>query len=244
MKRLFVLFAILLLIPSLALAGSYLSDLQSDARKPRVDAAKRIYRSSTPQDAATYAYISSRLQKEYNKLPDNRYHADEMSWWVKALATSGKEKYRPLLKEIASNAKNRNLKRHAQDSLSKLSVYAKRYEIKKSKGDGKLASLDPKAREYVLMIQSGEPKLQREAAKRIMRAGYSNEVIYDVVAETLLAEYPTAGNDRHKLDALAWMCKCLGASGNTKYRKPLETVAENAHRKIAGHAKKSLKQLY
>lgn len=244
MKKIIVLLLTLLLIPSFALSASYLSQLKSSIRKERVDAAKRIYRAGKPQGAATYRYLNKRILVEFNSQPGNRHHADEIAWWTKALATSGNETYRATFERIYQEADNRNLKRHAKDSLAKLSMYANKQKIKSTGGGSSLKGLPAKAREYVLSIQSGDPRLQVDGAKRIIKAGYSDERIYNAVEKVLLAEFNNSGGDRHKMDAMAWLCKCLGSSGNAKYRPTLEKVAAEGPRKVAGYAKKSLKMIY
>jgi hypothetical protein len=64
------------------------------------------------------------------------------------------------------------------------------------------------------------------------------------VEQELLKGYQASGGDRGAVDAMAWLCKALGASGNGKYRGTLQTVAQKApHRKLQKYAEQSLGQL-
>jgi hypothetical protein len=54
----------------------------------------------------------------------------------------------------------------------------------------------------------------------------------------------TSMDDQHFTDALAWMCKALGASHMSVYRATLTEVIEKSHSmKLQRHAKESLKKL-
>ena len=67
----------------------------------------------------------------------------------------------------------------------------------------------------------------------------------DITAETLLERYQRAGEDRDAVDAVSWMCRALGASGNSRYRPVLEHVEndKSVHRKGRGHCEKAAKGL-
>ena len=94
------------------------------------------------------------------------------------------------------------------------------------------------------MLQSNSTKLKIKAARAILRAGLKDSEIMDVAHEELLKGYQTNGNDRHHLDAMSWLCKVLGASGQTMYKATLERVSKEApHRKLRKHADKALRAL-
>ncbi len=100
------------------------------------------------------------------------------------------------------------------------------------------------ATQYIQQIKSENAIAQRDAAKRIIRARLFDASVTDVVAEYLLKGYNIKGRDRNHVDAMAWMCKALGASGNSKYTQILTTVSRDAvNRKLRGYAAKSLAQL-
>ncbi|MBN2645553.1 MAG: hypothetical protein JXR59_08795 [Desulfuromonadaceae bacterium] len=93
-------------------------------------------------------------------------------------------------------------------------------------------------------LKSGNAVSMRDAAKRIIRARQFDTKTLDAVEDALLAGYNSNFNDRNHVDAMAWLCKALGASGNSKYADTLKTVIKQGKsRKISGYAQKSLSQL-
>lgn len=100
------------------------------------------------------------------------------------------------------------------------------------------------ANTYIQQINSGNARSQRDASKRIIRARLFDVKVTDAVSSQLLKGFNDNARDRNHVDAMAWMCKVLGASGNSKYRKALTTVSKEAkNRKLRGYAQKSLAQL-
>ena len=100
------------------------------------------------------------------------------------------------------------------------------------------------AETYVKQIKSQNPLAQRDAAKRIIRAQMFGPEVMDVVEEYLLKGFNIRTKNRDHVDAMAWMIKALGATGDTKYRPTLEKIQAEGGRKLRGYAKKSLAQMY
>lgn len=91
---------------------------------------------------------------------------------------------------------------------------------------------------YIRMLEGGVRE-QKDAAKRLVRAKYSDTVVLDVVEKVLLRSYQSADDD-----TMAWLCKALGASGQGKYKTTLSKVANSAtSRKLKRYAEESLGQL-
>lgn len=97
---------------------------------------------------------------------------------------------------------------------------------------------------YVKLLRSGNLRSKTDAGKLIVKEGVRDTAVLDVVEQELLKGYLASGDDRAAVDAMAWLCKALGASGNGKYRGTLQTVAQKApHRKLQKYAEQSLGQL-
>ncbi|OQY19182.1 MAG: hypothetical protein B6I36_04875 [Desulfobacteraceae bacterium 4572_35.1] len=98
--------------------------------------------------------------------------------------------------------------------------------------------------QYIKQLKSENAIAQRDAAKRIIRARLFDAKVTDTVEKALLRGYKSKGRDRNHIDAMSWLCKVLGASGNSKYIKTLTAVSKDAsNRKLRGYASKSLAQL-
>jgi hypothetical protein len=107
------------------------------------------------------------------------------------------------------------------------------------------AALNEVEKNYVdRLIKGGSPSI-RDVAESIYNSGNTNIEVLDVAAEVLLEKYPRAGEDRDAVDAMAWACRALGNSGNSRYRSVLEKVEndKSVHRKLRGHCEKAAKSL-
>lgn len=94
------------------------------------------------------------------------------------------------------------------------------------------------------LLRSNKFEDQRTAAKCITKGRITDLVVLDLVERVLLKGYKRNCSDGNHIDAMSWLCKALGASGQRKYRSTLKTVANNAQsRKLKGYAKKSLNKL-
>lgn len=104
-------------------------------------------------------------------------------------------------------------------------------------------ALDPSGKRYVDQLVQGGPVSIREAAQSIYHSGYRDQEVLDVAAEVLLQKYRTS-NDNTSADAMAWVCKALGNSGNGRYKPVLdEVVATSGNRKLDKHCAAAAKNL-
>jgi len=86
--------------------------------------------------------------------------------------------------------------------------------------------------------------MMRDAAKITSRNPFSGDAVTDAISEELLKACTSASSSRTMIDALSWMCKALGASGNAKYKATLNQVIETGtSSKLKNYAKKSLGML-
>lgn len=100
------------------------------------------------------------------------------------------------------------------------------------------------ADELLKAIHSQDSGTRRNAARNIAGLYNQNEALLDAVEEELLKGYNEGTEDKYHVDAIAWMCKALSASGDARYRESLARVADSAtNKKIKKYAKKALEQL-
>lgn len=107
------------------------------------------------------------------------------------------------------------------------------------------AALDAAETSYVDRLIKGGPGSIRDVAQSIYNTGNKNVEVLDIAAEVLIERYPTAGEDQGNVDASAWLCRALGASGNVRYRALLDKISDDksVHRKLRGHCEKAAKGL-
>jgi TolB-like protein len=107
------------------------------------------------------------------------------------------------------------------------------------------APLSSTGGKYIGMLRSSNLRNKTDAGKLIFKNGVKDEAVLDVVEAELLKGYMPSGSDRAAVDAMSWLCKALGASGNGKYKRTLQTVAKKApHSKLQKYAKQSLGMLH
>ncbi|MCA1794203.1 MAG: hypothetical protein LC660_10115 [Desulfobacteraceae bacterium] len=221
----------------------FLTMLDSDKPKQRIDAAKQITRSGLT-DPILFDTIQEKLLSGFTQDTMNFTHIDEMAWLCKALASSGNDDYAGTLKQVAQKTSSEKLRRHARSSLDQIPIHARRNKMLQSVVEMD-SNLTPEEQKRIAMIQSQDPVLMRDAAKMTYRNPMTGEAVTNAISEVLLDNIgsKSAGN-RTMTDALAWMCKALGRSGNSKYRSVLTEVIENStSEKLKKHARKSLSML-
>lgn len=104
-------------------------------------------------------------------------------------------------------------------------------------------ALDASGQRYVNQLVQGGPVSIRDAAQSIYHSGYRDTETLDVAAEVLLQKYRTA-SDSTSADALAWVCKALGISGNGRYKPVLDEVVANSNNsKLDRHCEKAADSL-
>ncbi len=95
---------------------------------------------------------------------------------------------------------------------------------------------------YINQLTRGGNASIKQAAQSIYNTGESDIEVLDVAAEVLLQRYAKAGNS--DIDTLAWVCRALGNSDNSRYSSALNEVANSdAHKKLRKYAKKARKQV-
>jgi hypothetical protein len=107
------------------------------------------------------------------------------------------------------------------------------------------AALDAAEQSYVERLIKGGPGSIRDVAESLYNTGNKNPEVLDIAAEVLIERYPTAGEDQGNVDAAAWLCRALGASGNFRYRALLDRISDDksVHRKLRNHCEKASKSL-
>lgn len=218
-----------------------LAALNSRSSSKIKNAAKIITRSGR-LDAQIYEKAVQLLQNGYADVDSDSKKVDELSWLCKVVASAGEPKYKAFLLEVAENTPSGKLEFYANQSIELIADYAERNQIM-----GKNGHLDPdltsRENQYVNMLQSDNTALVKDAAKLICRSTTINHKLYDVVAEELTGRFREIGDDREGVDALAWLCKALGGSGDTKYLTTLQLIATTGNWKLARNADSAIEML-
>lgn len=166
--------------------------------------------------------------------------AKQFTYYIKALAFSGHEKYKKILQKIESEASHRYLIKHSRKALIRLENHA-RWNPVIAAGLDKAEVARNDIQRVKNMLASDMPVLQLIGTKKIYRT-YSQETkLLDAAEKLLLAGYQHNGKSKRHVDVMAWLCKALGNSGNVKFKATLQEAADNAaSKKVRKYAKKNL----
>ncbi len=106
------------------------------------------------------------------------------------------------------------------------------------------AAIPPNIIELIKQLQSTTPAEVRTAARTAYRSKLFHPELLKVVDSLLRKGYNTNLRDGTHEDAMAWLCRVIGAAQARQYKDTLEMVAENADsRKIRTWAVRELRNL-
>ena len=262
--------------------------LKSDEIKDRIYASKMVTKSMA-FDNKIYDEIEFQLLKNYkfknqdedstdlisyhnNDVQVSRvsYFVDLMSWYCKALSSSGQLRYKPAVERVLLNTNSYKLKKYAKQSLSYFALNAKK---RKSVVQYSKTGIDQDNASIIIDLRSNYVITKIQACKRLLTLEKINPEVYKVVEQELLfglSQQPVEENyadmyqvntnqqkwsaspegDRWSLyelfypETMSMMCKVLSISGDVAYKPTLEEVIQSTNdEKIRGYAKKSYEKL-
>jgi hypothetical protein len=105
---------------------------------------------------------------------------------------------------------------------------------------GGVSAMDDAGKRYVDRMVKGGPDSLHEVAESMYQAGVTDPEVLDVAAEVLLEKYNRTAGSFGLNDAMAYLCKTLGASGNARYKPVVAKVADDAeNHKLRSHCSKA-----
>jgi len=219
--------------------NDYIQTIQDGVLSHQILVAKKITRSGLT-DAPLFDLLEKELLEGY-PVASGSDPIDYMSWLCKALASSGQERYKATLEQVAAKSTSPKLQRYAKQSLSMIEEYAARSAIINQSSEA-MSDKDPAVVQLINMLSSDSLELKRDAAKKITRNTYKDMDLFETVNRELLEGY-AAASDSLSLDTMAWLCKALGASGNPKYKETLLKVRDSGSPKLHKYAGKGYDML-
>ena len=174
----------------------------------------------------------------------DKYGLDSVAWMIRALGSSGNQKYAPTLNKVL-NEGHKKLQRHAKNALEALPQFAVRNPVI-SKDLGKSAAGRVGEQRILNLLNSGKPELVYAGIDRAYdfhsKGPAHDKELMDKLNQMLLASYKTESGDRYELNAKATMCKALANTANPAYKPTMQAVADDAaDRKLRKYASKYLR---
>ncbi len=191
-------------------------------------------------DSRLYDLIEAKLLSSY--LLKGKVAAEKASWFAKALALSGNEKYLASLNNAAKNAKSGKTRKHSKTALKRLSKYAQWNPVISS-GLSQAPTGELEKARVKNMLRATEPELLKIGAKRVYYAHAEDTELVGIARERLLRDYATVKGDE-QIDASAWLIKAISKSGDAENKQALSNIVETAsNKKLIKYAKKYLNYL-
>ena len=245
--------------------------LKSDNLQLKSDAAKIVSRSMSV-DQKVYGEIKYQLLAGYHSADGNKKLIDLMSWYCKALASSGQDTYKPAVDTVLHNTNNSKLKRYAGISLDSFAKHADKHKKISDYIEGGLDEYSSslvynlksdnlfhkfKACKKLLVREHVEPDIL-EAVDRELLFGLTQQVTededdsygsYEVIVQSKQWKMSASGSMLVSYSAMydevmSLMCKVLSNSGDIKYKKTLERVIHSTNSyKVKSYAKKAYNKL-
>lgn len=189
-------------------------------------------------DPDIFDVAAKRLEANYTSQSSG--DVDLNAWLAKGIALSGNPKYQPLFDKIlAMKTRKRKLRNYVALASQQLVINQRLNPIIAK--DNHLATSQEELDKLRIrnMLESQEPELISAGTRRIYHQYVTEVELTDMVHDKLAAQYKSSTNPEH-LDAIAYMCRTLAESGNSKYKPTLELIAKDnaAHKKVRKYAKK------
>ncbi len=217
----------------------YLSSISEGSVTAKIVTAKKITQSFVI-DNVIFIEIERQLLDGFNDNSGEK-HIDLMAWFCKALASSGNEKYLETVQKVANHADDPKLQRYAQQSIGTFPFHKKRNRIMSQANEYVDQGFDVESAQFAVMLRADAFVIKRDAAKKIVRATFVDPRLFDIVEQELVKGLSgETNNDKTYVDAMAWMCKALAASGDQKYSKTLRLIAdEGSNPKLQRYAEQA-----
>lgn len=237
-----LIFAMIVLvgIPFAEDGKEYLAKLKSPDYETRVQTLKKIEQAAI-HDQQLFDTIESNLLAGYLASINDKKQIVEMGWLCDALASSGDSKYLPTLRLVGSSNTGAVANHCRQGEERRLAFHKERVAAMTQPPFENMSTEDSV---ILRMLQSSLPKSVQFGVQKAMSGQLKDERVYDAARDALMAGYLEKVNDNAHVDAMSWLCKCLGFSKMEKYRDTLTLVREKAqHWKLRDYAGKSLVEL-
>lgn len=166
----------------------------------------------------------------------------QAAWYARSLASSGSEKYRPVLEDVAANAHGKNVRKHANYSLDKITKY-RTWNAVISNGLIQAPSGRLEQTRVANLLRADDVALLKTGAKRVYHEFNSDADLLTQVRQRLTVEWNRVdAKDGDSIDAVAWLIKAIGYAGDSESQALLTDIQTNSKiKKLVKYAKKSLK---
>lgn len=211
------------------------------AEKSDIKLIARQIKWSGISDTRLFDNVASDLLENY-KSRNGTDGLEYSSWQVQVLAFSGQEKYLSTIVTVLRGTNRGKLKRHAESALRVLPDFA-RWNPVIAAGVSDVPSVDIPRQRVMNMLRADSPQLVHAGASIAYNSYLQDAAIIEIVRAQLQSRYTNIGSDAELADAVAWLCKVLGQSGDPIHIPLLLEVEEHSQGSVKRWASAAIDQL-
>ncbi|MBQ0712027.1 MAG: hypothetical protein KBT53_03610 [Porticoccus sp.] len=220
----------------------YISGLQSDNINTVEITANKISASGL-SDSRLFVEVEQAIDKYHKKqmiTPKDEAWVPVMTSLLRALGSSGDNKYISVLNRIVDESSSRGTRNRAVRAATKVSWYAKRNRIMQDMKNHQPGTSLITTR-YLNLFTYSDQIMNRYAAEEIYRLDEADEILLGKVMSDL-NKGATQDLGGHHADVMAWYCRVLGKLAKDKYGEDIQRLIDNksVHKKIRKHCRKEL----
>ncbi len=223
--------------------SQYIETIKNGSGLEKVKVYKTLYNYSGVTDEALFDLIAAQVKKSSWRQPETKPEQEEYHWGIKSLASSGNTKYHQLISNIARATNSRKTKRHAVNTLKRLSKFALFNPVI---NQTEYNSPERTQREAIRMrfIHNGNHELARFAVTDAARKlSFNDREFIEAVKKKLTEMYTQPYSNGDAIQFQSWACKyLLLAPDSYKHRSLVRKVSvASPNKAVKKWAKKSLK---
>lgn len=190
-------------------------------------------------DVRVFDIVEKLLLRDAPTVPSDRENKLRVAYYIRALGFSGQSKYIPTLRGFKGDLV---YELYAKNALEDMPNYQKWNPVIANR-----ASFDPKysddVNRVINMLKSDDLMLKRVGAKRVYFAN-KDEVLLELLAKDLKANYTRDMPDSESNDWLAWVVKGLGSAKLERFRSLIQDVFDSSpNPKVRQHARLALDRM-
>ena len=159
---------------------------------------------------------------------------------IRALGSSGNNKYAPTLQKIQEDSSVRKYRKRAKHTLAKMPWYKKRNTIMQNLTNHK-SGQELMSTRFLNLINYKDYIFNRYAAEEMYRQNYFSLVVLDAMANKL-KQGAQGSDEKVQISTMAWYCRVLIRSKKQEYDGFVQDLISDTgtHKKIKKHCEKEL----
>ena len=218
-------------------AERYLENIRSGSVSLRMETCKKIHNYSGITDRRIFDLLEEKVLFSAKKEKPNRQEKNEAVWMIRALASSGSDRYLPTLKVIANNKSvKRKIRKAAEEALTELPRFARWNPVINS-DDHEMSGRKNSLALWMRMVDSGDAEMALRAVEKAQEFAVYDVNFMVLLEDKIRANYLQKSDDEYQLEFQgAAMQYFMSHPEYGKYTALVNEVAEKSPNKAVRKA--------